>query len=89
MTARLGIREGALSGVVFAIILMALVSVDNRVRDRVTDLFGSGTVTPWGDRVSDLAGALWTAAKDQSLDNAPLLVFATVGTVLTVFMLKS
>jgi hypothetical protein len=89
MTARLGMREGALSGIVFAVILTALVSVDGRVRDRMTDLLGSGSVTPWGDRVSDLAGALWMAAKDQSLDNAPLLVFATVGTVLTVFMLRS
>jgi len=29
------------------------------------------------------------AARSQSMDNAPLLVFATVGAVLTVFMLRS
>ena len=34
-------------------------------------------------------GALWSAVRHQSVDNAPLLVFATVGTVLTIFMLKS
>jgi hypothetical protein len=92
MTARLGVREGATSAIVFGIVLFALVSVDGRVRDRVSDLWGSGSsssITPWGDRVGDLGSALWSAARTQSLENAPLLVFATVGAVLTVFMLRS
>jgi hypothetical protein len=89
MTARLGIREGIVSAVVFGIVLFALVSFDPRVRDHVSDLFASGAVTPWGDRVSDLGGALISAVRDQSIDNAPLLVFATVGAVLTLFMFKS
>jgi hypothetical protein len=89
MTAKLGIREGAISGIVFAAVMFALVSVDPRVHDSVTDLWTSGSVTPWGDRVSDLVNALWSAMRTQSLDNAPVLVFVTVGTVLTVFMLKS
>ncbi len=33
--------------------------------------------------------ALWAAARAQSIDNAPMVVFATVGVVLTVFMLRS
>ena len=49
----------------------------------------SGGVTPWGDRFGDLVNALWNAARTQSLDNAPVLVFVTVGTVLTLFMLRS
>ena len=52
-------------------------------------LFGSGSLTPWGDRAGDLGSALWYAVRTQSIDNAPLLVFATVGTVLTIFMLRS
>lgn len=86
---KLGIREGAVSGVVFIAVLLALMSFDPRLRDTLGDAFGSGQVTPWGDRLSDMGSALWTAARDQSLDNAPLLVFATVGTVLTVFMFRS
>ena len=39
--------------------------------------------------IAELGGALWSAARYQSIENAPLLVFATVGAVLTVFMLKS
>lgn len=88
MTRRLGAREGAVSAAVFGAVLFALISVDPRVRDHVSDLFGGG-VGPWGSRLGDLGSALWMAARTQSLDNAPLLVFATVGAVLTVFMLRS
>jgi hypothetical protein len=90
MTAKLGIRDAAISGVVFGIVLFGLVSIDPRVHDRVTDLLaGSGGVTPWGDRFGDLVNALWSAARTQSLDNAPALVFVAVGTVLTLFMVRS
>ncbi len=91
MIIRLGIREGAVSAAVFSGVLFALISVDPRVRDHVTDLFaGSGvSVGPWGSRLGELGSALWMAARSQSIENAPLLVFATVGAVLTVFMLRS
>ena len=69
--------------------LIALVSVDPRVEAQVTDLMRGASVTSWSDRLGDLGGALWSAARDHSIDSAPLLIFATVGVVLTVFMLKS
>jgi len=78
-----------LSAAVFGVILFALVSVDPRVEAQVTDLVRGASVASWGDRLGDLGGALWGAARDHSIDNAPLLVFATVGTVLTLFMFKS
>ena len=90
MTLKLGMREGALSAAVFGGVIFALVSVDPRVRDHVSDLFGGTTsVAPLGSRLSELGGVLWTAARHQSIDNAPLVVFATVGIVLTIFMVKS
>jgi len=90
MTIKLGVREGAVSAAVFGAVLFALISVDPRVRDHVSDLFsGGGGAGPWGSRIGELGSALWMAARTQSIDNAPLLVFATVGAVLTVFMLKS
>jgi hypothetical protein len=93
MTIKLGIREGAVSATVFSAVLFALVSVDPRVRDHVSDLFsGSGggiSVGSWSSRLGELGSALWMAARHQSIDNAPLLVFATVGAVLTLFMLRS
>jgi hypothetical protein len=90
MTIKLGLREGAVSAVVFGGVLFALVSVDPRVRDHMSDLFGGGAIgRSWGSRLGELGDALWMAARHQSIDNAPLLVFATVGAVLTVFMLRS
>jgi phage tail tape-measure protein len=85
----LGFREGVLSAAVFGAILFALVSVDPRVEAQVTDLLRSASATSLSDRLGDLGGALWSAARDHSIDQAPLLVFATVGTVLTLAMLKS
>ena len=90
MAARFGIREGAVSAAVFTAVLFALISIDPRVRDHVSDLLaGGGGASPWGARLGDLGDALWMAARHQSLENAPLLVFATVGAVLTVFMLRA
>jgi hypothetical protein len=89
MTMKLGIREGAVSAGIFVAVLFGLTSVDPRVRDAISDLFGSGGVSPFGDRIGDVGSALWLALRHQSIDNAPLLVFATVGAVLTLFMLRS
>lgn len=90
MTMKLGVREGALSAAVFGGVMFALVSVDARVRDQVSDFVGNGSsVMPLGTRLGELGDALWTAARHQSMDNAPLVVFATVGIVLTIFMLRS
>ena len=87
---KLGIREGIVSSAVFAAILVALTTIDPRVRDRVSDLFGgSASVSPFGDRLSDVGSALWTAARYQSIENAPLVVFAAIGAILTLFMLRS
>jgi glucose uptake protein GlcU len=85
----MGIREGAVSAIVFSAILFALISIDPRVKTQVTESLRNGNAWSWGDRVGEIGSALMTAARDQSLDNAPLLVFATVGAVLTVFMLRS
>src|SRR3954452_19146825 len=73
---KLGIRQGIASAAVFGAVLMMLVSVDDRVRDRFNDLVGSGGgLTPWGDRVGDLGHALMSAVRYQSIENAPMLVF--------------
>ena len=87
---KVGIRQGVISAVVFGVVLAGLTSIDPRVHDRFAELVnGGGGVSPLGDRLSDLGGALWSAARYQSIENAPLLVFAAVGTLLTLFMLRS
>jgi hypothetical protein len=90
MQIKLGLRQTALSTLVFCGVLVALVSIDPRVRDRMTDLVSGGDgLTPWGDRLSDLGGALMSAVRHQSIENAPLLIFATVGAVLFLFMFRT
>jgi hypothetical protein len=83
-------RQGLFSAVVFVAILAALVSIDDRVQERFTEVFASGDgISPWGDRVGDLGGALMSALRHQSIENAPLLVFAAGGLILFLFMVKS
>ena len=89
MQIKLSLRQWMLSTLVFGGVLIALTSVDARVRERVSDVVtGGDSLTPWGDRVSDLGSALALAVRHQSIENAPLLIFAAVGGVLFVFMLK-
>jgi hypothetical protein len=89
MQIKLSLRQWMLSTLVFGGVLIALTSVDARVRERVSDVVtGGDSLTPWGDRVSDLGSALALAVRHQSIENAPLLIFAAVGAVLVVFMLK-
>ncbi len=89
MTRKLGLREGAVSCGICVAVLLGLTFVDPRVHDAISDLFSSGAVSPFGDRLGDAANALWMAARYQSIDNAPLLVFTVVGSVLTLFMFRS
>jgi hypothetical protein len=88
-TMKFGVRDGALSLAIFAGVIFALTSIDPNVRERLSELFVGGGVSRWGDRLGDLGGALWAAARSQSIENAPLVVFATVGVLLTVFMLRT
>jgi hypothetical protein len=89
MQIKLGLRQTVLSSLVFCGVLLALVSVDARVRERMSDVVSGDGVTPWGDRLGDLVEALTSAVRHQSIENAPLLVFATVGAVLFVFMVRT
>jgi hypothetical protein len=85
---KLAAKQSIASVAVFLGILLMLVSVDDRVRDRFDDL-AHGKGVSLTSRAGDLTDALVTAARRQSIDNAPLLVFAVGGAVLFVFMVKT
>lgn len=87
-----GVRESATSALSFSIVLAALVSIDPRVRERFWSLFENpteGALLPLGDRLGDLGSVLLSAARDQSIENAPLLIFSVVGVMLVAFMLRT
>jgi hypothetical protein len=87
---KLGFRQGMASVAIFAVLLVVLIAVDDRVQGRFTELlYGDSTISSWGSRFTDLVGALLLAAKYQSIDNAPMVVFAAVGAVLFLFMLRT
>ena len=90
MQIKLSLRQAVLSALIFGGVLVALASVDARVRERVSELASGGDgITPWGDRLSDVGSALSSAIRYQSIENAPLVVFAAVGAVLFVFMVRT
>ena len=75
---------------IFGAILFAIVSIDPRVRDRFRDVIAGGEgLSPWGDRLGDLVGALVSALRHQSIENAPMLFFAVVSGLLFLFMVRS
>jgi len=83
-------RQWMLSITVFALIIGALISVDARVRDRFAQLVSGGDgISSWDNRLAEFGGALVNVIRYQSLDNAPLLIFATVGAVLFLFMVRT
>jgi hypothetical protein len=90
MKVTIGLKQGLISGGVFVILLFALVSVDSRVQERFHELVaGQGSVSSFTDRAMQLGDALLTAAKSQSIENAPMVIFATVGAVLFLFMVRT
>ena len=87
---KFGFKQGLVSASVFAVLLLALVSVDERVKDRFSELLsGNNSVSSWSSRASMLTDAVTSAAKHQSIENAPLLIFATAGAVLFLFMVRT
>jgi hypothetical protein len=85
---RPGIGEGAASLACLATVFAVLIAIDDRVRERFVMLFGEAS-GDFGDRVRSLGDAVLQAARDQSIAQAPLLLFVMVAVVLLVFMLRT
>ena len=84
-------KDALISGAALIILLVALVAIDDRVRARVEaamqgDL--SSDVRSATSMASDVAGVLVIAARDQSIDHAPMVVFVFAATVLVLGMLR-
>jgi|SoiMetStandDraft_2_1073263.scaffolds.fasta_scaffold08957_2 hypothetical protein len=76
-----------------ATLLTMLVMFDERVREQVAMRFAgrtpSGELADAGHRMRDLASVVIEAARTQSLDHAPLVIFVLASTVLVLFMLRT
>ena len=85
-------RETLMSAASLAILLLVLVAVDDRLREEISRRLTTRptmALAGAGQQVSDLAHAINTAARSQSLTQAPVLIFALAAGVLVVFMLRT
>lgn len=84
--------DALISAAALVVLLVGLVAIDDRVRDRVLSVIQTGDVSSSVGSVtsvaSDVAGVLMMAARDQSLDHAPLAVFVVAATALVLAMLR-
>jgi len=89
---RPGIGEATASVICLVAVLGTLVSIDARVHERFVTLMhqaSSDGMSTWVERAGALGGAIAQAARDHSIDQAPLLVFTVVAAALLIFMLRS
>jgi hypothetical protein len=89
MKVKFGARQALVSSAIFGGILLALVCFDAGVRDRLGELLSSGGASSLTDRAAYLGDAVFDAARHQSLENAPMVVFATAGALLFLFMVRT
>jgi hypothetical protein len=73
------------------LLLMMLVTIDPRVREQLSGVWGSSAspVATISSQVREITSVVLSAARDHSLDNAPLMIFALAATVLVLFMLRT
>jgi hypothetical protein len=74
-------------------LVLALVLLDDRVRDQIGAVVDprhpSAALADLGHRVNQIAAIVAVAARSQSIDHAPLVIFALAATVLVLFMLRT
>jgi hypothetical protein len=88
---RRALNEALMSAATVGLLLLVLVAVDDRVRGELTLRFTSHPtqqLAAAGQQARDLTSVITQAAREQSVEHAPLLIFALAATVLVVFMLR-
>lgn len=91
-TRRLHTRDYLSSAFGFSVVLTVLVMMDPRVSVKLTrTLYPSPAekLMSMGERGADLARAVLMALREQSIDNAPMLVMTVVGILLVCFMVRT
>ena len=84
------LRQFLLSLGGFALLLAALVAVDSRVRDELNRmLWGDNGVASLDNRAIAMTNSFTETIKFQGIDNGPIMVFAVVGGVLFLLMLRA
>jgi hypothetical protein len=81
------------TGAGLSAIVVGLAVIDERVRSEVAAAIsgraGSGELVGFGERVQELGVIALQAIRDQSIEHAPLTLFALAALVLFVLMLRT
>ena len=76
-----------------ALLLVALVSIDDRVRERVDRLLAappsSAEIAGVGNDIEKVSTEMFRAARSQSVEHAPLVIFGVAAVILVAFMLRT
>jgi hypothetical protein len=85
-------NDALVSAGALLIVLVALMAVDGRVRNQVTSAV-TGVSSPHavaasGGKVRYVAGVVVSAAREQSIEHAPMVIFVVAASVLVTFMLR-
>jgi hypothetical protein len=84
------LRQFLLSLGGFALLLAALLAVDPRVRDEIDRLlWGGNGISTWDNRAVQMTTSLADTLQFQGIDNGPIMMFAIVGGVLFLLMLRA
>ena len=89
---RRAFSEALMSAGALTILLLALVALDDRVREQISlrlTTRPSVELVSAGERVRDLTTVIVEAAHDQTIEHAPLVIFVLAATVLVMFMLRT
>ena len=72
------------------LVLITLMSIDLRVREQVRSVLGTtASVEAAGGRIGEVGAVLFEAARTQSIDHGPLMIFIVAATVLVLFMVRT
>ena len=85
------INDALVSASALILLLLALVAIDDRVREQIMMRVNAGPsaqIADIGSRLQDVAAIVAAAARDQSIEHAPLMIFVVAATVLVLFMLR-
>ena len=79
-----------ISGGVLLFVLITLMSIDVRVRDQVRMVLGTtSSVQAAGGTIGEVGTVLFDAARTQSIDHGPMMIFIAAATVLVLFMVRT
>ena len=86
------LSDAMISGLVVLLLTAGLVAIDPRVREHATSFVTTSAPSSArgaGSQLADVTSAIVIAARDQSIDHAPMMIFVVVATVLFVAMFRS